>query len=482
MGNWRLTPKNLKNYPHFDAHLSPRDAEALATDPDCVAKHHFYPFIRFKQRWTKFAKAGHEGKAKERQIRYASRADAYIFSYYRHQLSAHYEREIARLGLSECVLAYRRIPLERSNGGKCNINHAFDAFTAIRGFRSCFVIALDISSFFESIDHKNLKAVWCRLLGTDRLPDDHFAVYRAITSYSVVDKQAVYERLGHFGDKATTASGKVIKGYLTPKKKIPKQLCTGAEFRKRIAGGDGRPSLIEKNFKPYGVPQGAPISDLLANMYLLDFDLDVKNLISGIGGIYRRYSDDILIIAPGCEAKAVDIEAEIRKRMGRFGRKMVIQEEKSSIFEFTPTCDAQVCRHIRGRQGKNGLEYLGFRFDGRSVYLRDSTLSNLRRKVVRAARSEAYRWARRYPDKDAAALKDVFNYEMLVRRFGRVEDFYEKQKDYRNWTFWTYAQRAAKVFGPLGEQTILRQLKRHKALIRKRMEYEIEQAIARRKS
>ena len=47
-----------------------------------------------------------------------------------------------------------------------------------------------------------------------------------------------------------------------------------------------------------GIPQGLPISAVLANLYLLDFDKNILDkVVKGKGGFYRRYSDDIIIIA-----------------------------------------------------------------------------------------------------------------------------------------------------------------------------------------
>ncbi len=302
MAEWRLKETNLKKYPHFDPLISAHDAEALALDPERVACHTFYPFLLYTKHSTRFAPRGVMGKAKDRPIRYAARRDAYIYARYRHLLAELYEAELARLRLDSCVLAYRRIPKPGKVGGKCNIDFAQDAFLKLRelGERGeCCAVALDISSYFEHLDHDKLKSLWCRLLGVDRLPTDHFQVFKAITRYAVVEKEKVCERLGHFGVKDTTGSGKPIKGYLTPFNHMPKQLCRGNEFREKIAGSGSYKSLIKVNFKPYGIPQGAPISDLLANLYLLDFDQKVQAMVAAMGGAYYRYSDDILIITPG---------------------------------------------------------------------------------------------------------------------------------------------------------------------------------------
>lgn len=481
MADWRLRARDIKKYPHFDPAISASQAEGLANDPARVARHAFYPFMRFTQRWNRFAERGEKGKVKERLIRYAARADAYIFSRYRHILSDHYEAELKRLALNNSILAYRRIPTGLHEGGKCNIHFARDAFQTIQKLENCYVVAIDISSFFECLDHARLKTLWCRLLKQESLPADHLRVFRAITNYAVVDKVTVYERLGHFGAKTKSKSGAVIKGYLTPYKKIPMQLCTGVEFRQKIAGGDGQKSLIQKNYKTYGIPQGAPISDLLANLYLVDFDSKISGWMSALGGTYFRYSDDILLIAPGDETAALNMMEKVRSIIGDFGERLQIKREKSSAYLFSKVGGVQKFKHICGTQGLNGLEYLGFRYDGRQVYLRDSTLANLQRKIVRAACREASAYARRYPDKTATELKAIFDYERLIARFGRVEDFKEKHDDYRKWTFWTYANRAAEIFGSLGKP-IRKQLRNHRAQVCRKVDDKLEVAVRRRDS
>jgi hypothetical protein len=424
--------------------------------------------------------AGVKGKVKKRPIRYASRSDAYIFAYYRYVLAQRYEAELDRRGISEAALAYRRI-VGPNGRGKSNINHACDAISLIRSLGNCFAITLDISSFFESLDHTILKSIWCRLLDVEKLPPDHFRVFQAITSYSVVDKVSVYERLGLFGDKSTTPSGDKVKGYLKRHTEVPQHLCSGREFREKIAGGNGQPSLIRKNHKPYGIPQGAPISDLLANAYLIDFDYGVMDIATALGGKYMRYSDDILIVIPCDEAKARALEERVRNLIMCFGSKIKIKEEKSSIFEFKTIGDNQTCRLVHGTAGRNGIEYLGFRYDGRRVFLRDSTLSNLRRKMSRAARGAAVAHARRYPDRSSATLKGTFSYDALACKFRKVEDFHTKKTEPRNWTFWTYARRASDAFGDLG-RPILSQLRGHRRLLKAWVDEEIDQAVKRRRS
>jgi hypothetical protein len=251
------------------------------------------------------------------------------------------------------------------------------------------------------------------------------------------------------------------------------------EFRQKIAGGNGNKSLIDRNYKPYGIPQGAPLSDVLANLYLIDFDAIVAGWVRDAGGAYYRYSDDLLFVVRGNEPTGRELMQRVRDLIGKFGSKLVIKPEKTSLFVFHMDETVQRCELADGTKGKNGLEYLGFRYDGKKVFLRDSTITNLRRKVARAACREADACARRYPDKDVPMLKLIFNYERLIKRFGKVENFGETHHDYRNRTFWTYAKRASKEFGSLGKP-ILRQLRRHRALVKWRVDKAIENAVIRR--
>ncbi|MGB2639813.1 MAG: reverse transcriptase domain-containing protein [Candidatus Acidiferrum sp.] len=449
------------------------------TDKVRVTKHAFFPLMEYVKRQKRYAKPGEDRKTKDRPIRYAARLDSYIFSYYRHILLLRYERELTRLGLSSSVLAYRHIDAGDGKTGKCNIHFARDAFSKIRELGDCCVLALDISSYFESLDHNRLKELWSRLLGTERLPADHFQVYGAMTRYSLVDKLQVYERLGHFGIKDGVGNGESRKGFLTPYSKIPKCLCRGREFREKIAGSSSFPSLITTNPNDYGIPQGAPLSDLLANLYLVDFDERVAGWVQGVGGAYFRYSDDILIIAPGGEPLGRDLMSRTTGLIKEYGRKLEIKEQKTSLFVFERCAEAQSFRRVEGQRGRNGLEYLGFRYDGRKVYLRDATMANFCRKIVRRAYREADACARRYPDNGVAGLKSLFNYEKLIQSFGRVRDFGESRANCRRWTFWTYARRASEVLGPMGEP-IMRQLRRHREFIMRRADEALELAVLRR--
>lgn len=431
----------------------------IANDPTEVASNKFFPFLRFEDTYRPYRLNGKP--IKSREIRFGTRRDAAIFSRYRWHLSHLYEAEIGRLGISDCILAYRHIPIfPGSKSGKCNIHHASDAFDRIVGIGNCCAIVMDISRYFEHLDHSRIKRLWCSLLSTQNLPDDHYQVFKAITKYRVVDSKRAYEALGFFGVKP---SG--VPGYLKPKKKMPKQLCTPQVFREKICGkADGYDDLIEPNKNAYGVPQGAPLSDLLANLYLIDFDIEMRQRLSTMGGYYMRYSDDILFIVPSGADSALDLMEFVRTRIQDFGSKLRIKEEKCSVHQFTMSENGLVHAPVfPPHSKKNGLTYLGFRFDGRHVYLRDATLSALWRKISKMIAHDAIKLVQRFPGKDLSYLRNRFDANQIVQRVGRVRNF-EPTLSRRSWTFWTYVTRATAIFGD--RSRIHRQLANYRKKIR----------------
>jgi hypothetical protein len=200
-------------------------------------------------------------------------------------------------------------------------------------------------------------------------------------------------------------------------------------------------------------------------------------LASSLGGSYVRYSDDILLILPVTEDKAREVMDDLPARIRQHGDELLIKPEKSSLIRYNRENNDQTCSLISGK-GRNGLEYLGFRYDGRHVFLRDSTISNLYRKVASVARNHAGATIKRYPGKSYAELCSLFNFEQFTKRFGKVEGF-EPTSTNRTWTFWTYVVRAAEEFGPQGKK-ITRQVARLRRHSRIRVDHEIERALLRK--
>lgn len=478
--------KDLKHYPHFDKRISLPEINALVSDPARVAKNKFYPFFLYHETWQPFRGKddGEDRPApKSRPIRYAARKDAYILTQYRRILAEKYEARLLELGIENCPIAYRKIS-KAEGGGKCNIDFAKDAVDEVLRLKNCVAIALDIKGYFENLDHDRIKRIWSELLDVDRLPADHFTVFKNVTNYHVVDQKEVYRRLGIL--ETVVVNGYPREIYTKAFRDMPTQLCTAADFRNKICGGDpALPSLVRGNVDEHGqalkhgVPQGAPISDLIANFYLLDFDQALHNFAESKGGKYMRYSDDILLIIPGGEPEAMGAEEFSINEISKNGEALEIKSAKTCVVGFHDNGDTLSFDHIKGPQGKNGFEYLGFRFDGKKVYVRDSTISRLYRKVAESAKGVARGFANAHPDKNATELLTMFNYSDFSQRFSRVHPDALEPDDFKTWTFYSYLKRSTEVFGDRGDK-IIPQARNFKTVMKDRIAQAMVRAVVRR--
>lgn len=450
-----------KRYLHFDALLAEEELLRIVNDPSAVAKNKFYPFLGYVKEVERFSgslkgRAGQSRKTKKRDIRYASRRDAAIFQTYRKILLPLYEDKLRTAGIDEVAIAYRKIPVpDRPQSGKCNIHHACDVFCAIKEATPCLAIALDISGFFESIDHAKLYRLWCELLNVSKLPADHLAVFKNITRYSVIDLDAA------------------LKIVPKPSDYRQVQLCSPAVFREKIA------PLAKQHKEAFGIPQGSPISDLLANLALLNFDIAVDRYVKNLKGIYRRYSDDIILILPIQDnmkhQEAIDQAlAFVDQSLHASGESLHIKPTKTCIGIFKRSGHAIDYTPLRtgvvGEDFKNKpFEYLGFSFDGKRVLLRNSTMSGFYRKLVWHTASVIRECIRRFPNKKVDDLRKDITPDKVIERFLKIEDFREKADAYENWTFWSYAKRCHEVMARTGQlqSGILRQLARIRIVIRK---------------
>jgi hypothetical protein len=183
------------------------------------------------------------------------------------------------------------------------------------------------------------------LLDTKKLPDDHYNIYKSITRYAEVDKYKLYELLS-----------------LSPKKK-PKglyRLCSAKDFREKVRSS----GLIHVNSVSKGIPQGSPISALLSNIYMIEFDRYAKELISMVGGRYYRYCDDIFCIVPIDNLN--EIKSTLSSKIEEYHLELHPDKTDQRVFK----------RDISGALlAEKPLQYLGFLFDGQRTLLRNAALS-----------------------------------------------------------------------------------------------------------
>ncbi|MBX9462346.1 MAG: hypothetical protein KL840_05185 [Aquamicrobium sp.] len=459
--NWTPREKDVKRYLHFDRHIPIAELVRLANSPEAVAANSFYPLLRFKEEWVKFRKDA-SSKKKVRPLRYSARRDAAIFARYRALLSKKYERRLLELGIQDAPIAYRRIANVDKPGNKSNIELSREVFEKIRELGRCVVTVVDIKSYFESLDHCLIRVMWEDLIG-EPLPADHEAVFRALTRYTFVDRDAVFKRLELY--KKNTSGNRKDKRMAkidSMRTQGHRQICSPKEFRDRICGKDPKyPSLIQKNNKNYGIPQGTPISDLIANFYLLNFDAHLHRYCCNGGGLYRRYSDDIVIVMPFSEGDNLLREKNLlQHEIAKYGSKLEIQNRKVTVARFDVTPSGLQFSHVFGDGVRNGLEYLGFEFNGRIVKIKNSTLSNAWRKLKRFAYGHARYFVKRYREKGAVWLRSNYDYAEIEFRMLRDVTF-NQDIGYKTWTFIKYSRRASRTFSDF-DRIFSRQTRRYR--------------------
>lgn len=382
-------------YRHFDGRISHHELDtnqACVTEclkyPDTLTKHSFLPFIRRDQKVRRYSRNLNTGKTdikqKLRPIMYASHKDACIYAFYSYLLKQLYERNIANTPLNESVLAYRRIErVEGTGRGKSNIDFAKEISSLVREKPKCAVLCLDVSQFFDSMDHKLIKSKWSELIGIDQLPSGHYAVYKNITKYRYAFYNDILIRLdfGYF------KRGKFI--YNHDRFKIG-PFCSSLDYRTKIDSKSK--SLIHKNKSGKGIPQGSPISDIIANMYMAKFDHAVLDYISKLSfGHYRRYSDDILIVCPIDKANAIYNfvqkqityeELEIKPSKSEI---VTIDNNQKEVHDITYSITG-LAEHINS--DRRAFQYLGFEIDADDMNIRSGTIANHYRRALKRAKAE----------------------------------------------------------------------------------------------
>jgi GTPase SAR1 family protein len=111
------------------------------------------------------------------------------------------------------------------------------------------------------------------------------------------------------------------------------------------------------------------------------FDKEVKLILDEIGGMYRRYSDDIIIVYPSSVRS--DIKDDIQNQITT--EKLEIEERKTNKYFFELKGTTIRCLH-EGKGTNKVLEYLGFSFDGEKILLKNASVCKFYYKMHRAIR------------------------------------------------------------------------------------------------
>ncbi len=375
-----------------------------------------------------------------------------------------YEVRVAETpGLSDCISAYRKIPIgPECDKNKNNIYFAKDVFDFIKGYGECNALTFDVSKFFDSLNQNYLKLQWCNLLNTTTLPEDHYNIYKSLTRITFVE---FYDVCKEFG----------IKNPYWFKNKKHVKFCKDAdEVRRRIRKRGylkTHPYLLDKYLvtkenkmisRFIGIPQGTPISAFFSNLYMFDFDKIMHQKIElDLGGLYKRYSDDIVVI---CKPDSVPEIREFVLDIIKNQFYLTINEDKVDESKFTKKEDGLTC--------DRPLRYLGFEFDGKRTLIKPASLSKFYRNMKRAVAAQV-----RKAKKGKTEITSRIYKHDIYKQYSHLGSNIKGRK--RN--FYAYAKDASEI---MNEQAIMKQfsnaweslMKEIKEGEKQLLEYKVEKA------
>jgi hypothetical protein len=382
-----------RGYPHFSnkTPISVREkVRHYVSNPLKIAKHSFLPLIfkeikqrRYKEsdfngelrRSHKKQKKGGKivSNTKIREILYATHIDAHVYSFYTQKIiTPKYESYLNKNSLlSNSITAYRRIETEDKVKFKNNVHFAKDVFDEIKNRENCVALVLDIENFFPTLNHKKLKLAWAKILGNKTLPKDHYNLFKAVTRFSYVKLDDLKTKNNHFAEKQLAKNKK--NGKHTFFDNIQELLDSEIIIHKNQKKNSDK--------KLIGIPQGLPISALLANIYMLTFDEVVINELTVKHDVfYRRYSDDIVVL---CKENQIDfVEKFIIDEVAKID--LIISEEKTEMTLFkTQNNKLQAFKINKDKslQENVPLNYLGFEFYGYQTLIKSKNLAQFYREM-----------------------------------------------------------------------------------------------------
>lgn len=415
-----------KRYTHFDNKKGIDSVKHLVENPIWVSHHGFYPFIHYDIRMVKYS--NNIRKDKFRSIYYSAHVDRYIYALYSYKINMLYNDRAKRDCINRCSIAYRTCL------HKNNIDFAKEVFDFAKSNKECYIIIGDFTKFFERLDHKYLKSRLLDLLNVSILPDDYYAVYKNLTKYAYVD----YDDLLQITGLNRKEFGKLRSIMDMDKFRIIKS------------------KYINRNLNSYGIPQGAAISSVLSNVYMLEFDKKINNYATSHQCLYRRYCDDFILVIP---KKAINSLSEFWgaiKNIIDNTPMLDLQEDKTQIFELSNSKITNINSTLLGDKfiGKDVVAYLGFTFDGFRIQIRDKTIhkyyNRLYHKIEIANKySEIYK-------------RNVFR-KSIYEKYTHLGN---RNPNYRKCGFLSYVDRAAKIFD---DNSIKLKTKNHFKKIGKRL-------------
>jgi RNA-directed DNA polymerase len=184
---------------------------------------------------------------------------------------------------------------------------------------------------------------------------------------------------------------------------------------------------LEKTSK--GVPQGGPLSPLLANILLDDLDKELEKR----GRRFARYADDFVILVKS-QSAAERVKAGIQRFLER-KLKLKINEKKSQV---APT---------------DKIDFLGFTFKGTKIQWSDKAFREFKRRVKKlTGRSWFVTMSYRY-QKLAEYIRGWMNYfgiSEYYRPIPELDHWLRRRLRMCYWKQWRYARTKVRNLRKLG--------------------------------
>ena len=218
----------------------------------------------------------------------------------------------------------------------------------------------DFTNFFDNLDHKYLKDKLCTVSNQQKLTDAQYKVYKSITRFSYLDITDIANFLCIPQKKITTLKPKLTTTQLHDLKK---------NYLKHNKDD-------KNNWKTYGIPQGSPISAIFANVYMIDFDEKLNEFTKQQKGLYRRYSDDFIIVIPNIKQEEYESIANKIMEVVNNTPNLTLENKKTAFYHFNQKKLTPINNVLPEQINESSqLNFLGFSFDGENVKLRDKTIT-----------------------------------------------------------------------------------------------------------
>ena len=154
----------------------------------------------------------------------------------------------------------------------------------------------------------------------------------------------------------------------------------------------------KKNHRKIGIPQGLSISNILAEIFLMDFDKWVKQRFSD--SAYFRYVDDILVLCP--RDKSAEYAKEIINKLSGKEYQLIVHP-----------LEGNASKSILGNLD-NGFEFLGYRYINSKFSVRKASINKLENNIAKLCTVLKYKKVEleKSYSEDEAGFYNAYDFEL----------------------------------------------------------------------